>query len=397
MDVLRLNVEESRFAVSGLNREDRHLEITWGDTHVSRFHHVWLRHNCPCSICRNEGTDQNMNLIEDLSLDNAPVAVNVIDDELHITWSDDGHDTRYGLGWLRANCYSETARRERRVDPILVDARTAQSLETFPYRDYADTDAGLLKVMQAVNTYGFVRLTGAPQVDEEIVRIAERFGPIRETNYGSINDMMVHEDKIVISYTDAALTAHMDEPYCYEPLGVGFFHCMASAMEQGGTSIFVDGFKIAEDIRRENPENFEILTTVPQQFMRRHEDEQEYWSEGCVIAVDYFGAVNGIRFAERPLAPLDIPEHLVERYYAALSDFASRVRKPENEIRFKLEGGDIAIFDNQRMMHGRTAFKGSRHLRTAYVERDFFHSNLRVLSRRFGRPLEGRLPGGARS
>ena len=103
-----------------------------------------------------------------------------------------------------------------------------------------------------------------------------------------------------------------------------------------------------------------------------------------------------MRYAERPLAPLDIPEDLVIPYYRAFGDFTKRVREPENELRFKLESGQTVVFDNQRMTHGRTAFDGYRHMRTAYVERDFFHSNLRVLRRRTGNPIVGRLPGGAR-
>ncbi|MFT5113658.1 MAG: gamma-butyrobetaine dioxygenase, partial [Parasphingorhabdus sp.] len=281
--------------------------------------------------------------------------------------------------------------------PTLIGADFVPSMSKTDYPRYLETDAGLLETMQAVNEFGIAMVTAAVPEDQTIVNLAQRFGPIRETNYGSINDMKVHNDQIVISYTDAALTAHCDEPYCYEPLGIGFFHCMNSAIGQGGTSIFIDCFKIAEDLRTEDPEAFEILTTVPVQFMRDHPDEQEYRAEGALIALDYFGNLNGVRYAERPLAPLDIPGNLVCSYYRAFGEFTRRARDPKNEIRFKMDTGDVVIFDNQRMTHGRTAFTGDRHLRTAYVERDFFHSKLRVLSRRAGNPIPGRLPGGART
>ena len=372
------------------------IKIEWADGHKSTFHHVWLRHNCSCDACRHAGTDQNMNLIENISLECHPTILGNSTDVLELEWDGEEHRSIFKASWLRDHCYSDVERQKRDLQPTLIDANFVKSIPRIDYHRYVDTDTGLLEVMQAVNEFGIALVINAPSSDQTIVNLAQRFGPIRETNYGAINDMKVHVDKIVISYTDAALTAHCDEPYCYEPLGIGFFHCMNSAIGVGGTSIFVDCFKIAEDIRQQDREAFDILTTVPLQYMRDHPDEQEYRAEGTLIATDYFGNVNGVRYAERPLAPLDIPGDLVMSYYRAFGEFTRRVRDPANEIRFKMDTGDVVVFDNQRMTHGRTAFSGNRHLRTAYVERDFFHSNLRLLSRRAGISILGRLAGGAR-
>jgi gamma-butyrobetaine dioxygenase len=386
-----------RYKILQATMNNKSIEIEWGDGHQSAYHHVWLRHNCGCASCRHSGTDQNMNLIENIPLDIQPSELNVTGDWIELIWAGEEHKTSYQVEWLRSHCYSDEERNKRDIGPTLIGADFVQSMSKTDYQRYLGTDAGLLETMQALNKFGIAMVTAAVPEDQTIVNLAQRFGPIRETNYGAINDMKVHNDQIVISYTDAALTAHCDEPYCYEPLGIGFFHCMNSAIGQGGTSIFVDCFKIAEDLRTEDPEAFEILSTVPVQFMRDHPDEQEYRAEGALIALDYFGHLNGVRYAERPLAPLDIPGNLVYPYYRAFGEFTRRVRDPKNEIRFKMNTGDVVIFDNQRMTHGRTAFTGDRHLRTAYVERDFFHSKLRVLSRRAGNPIVGRLPGGARS
>jgi gamma-butyrobetaine dioxygenase len=372
------------------------IVVGWADGHTSLFHHPWLRHHCDCQRCRHIGTDQNMNLIENIPLQIQPLSLHQSVDQLTIQWNIDDHESTYSAEWLRKHCYSASERKMRDFSPSLIDASFSNSIPRVDYQHYVDTDAGRLEVMQAVNQFGIAIVTNAPGRDESIFNLAQQFGPIRETNYGSINDMKVHQDKIVISYTDAALTAHCDEPYCYEPLGIGFFHCMNSAIGEGGTSIFVDCFKIAEDLRHDNTEAFEILTKVPVQYMRDQTNEQEYRAEGTLIAIDYFGNLNGVRYAERPLAPLDIPADLVMPYYQAFAEFTRKVRDPLNEIRFKLASGETVIFDNQRMTHGRTAFSGSRHLRTAYVERDFFHNNLRLLSRRLGNPISGRLPGGAR-
>lgn len=49
-----------------------------------------------------------------------------------------------------------------------------------------------------------------------------------------------------------------------------------------------------------------------------------------------------------------------------------------------LGAGEMVVFDNRRVLHGRDAFdpqSGSRYLHGCYVDRGEFESRLRVLSR----------------
>ncbi|SJM32767.1 TauD/TfdA family dioxygenase [Mesorhizobium delmotii] len=49
-----------------------------------------------------------------------------------------------------------------------------------------------------------------------------------------------------------------------------------------------------------------------------------------------------------------------------------------------LKAGEMAVFDNRRVLHGRQSFNpntGLRHLRRCYVDRGEFQSRIRVLSR----------------
>ena len=51
-------------------------------------------------------------------------------------------------------------------------------------------------------------------------------------------------------------------------------------------------------------------------------------------------------------------------------------------IEFKLAPGEVLVFNNQRLMHGRTAFdpsSGKRHIRSCSVDLDEFYSRLRIL------------------
>jgi gamma-butyrobetaine dioxygenase len=63
---------------------------------------------------------------------------------------------------------------------------------------------------------------------------------------------------------------------------------------------------------------------------------------------------------------------------------AMLLRSREFEIRFLLNKGDLVMFDNCRLLHGRTGFdpqEGLRHLQGCYIDIDGPRSRYRVLQR----------------
>ena len=59
-------------------------------------------------------------------------------------------------------------------------------------------------------------------------------------------------------------------------------------------------------------------------------------------------------------------------------------RHPDYAVALRLAAGEMVVFDNRRVLHGRQAFDpstGRRHLRGAYVDRGEWDSRIRVLSR----------------
>jgi gamma-butyrobetaine dioxygenase len=54
------------------------------------------------------------------------------------------------------------------------------------------------------------------------------------------------------------------------------------------------------------------------------------------------------------------------------------------QLKFRLRSGDLVVFDNQRVLHGRTPFssaKHARHLRGCYLTRDSVYSESALLRR----------------
>jgi gamma-butyrobetaine dioxygenase len=72
------------------------------------------------------------------------------------------------------------------------------------------------------------------------------------------------------------------------------------------------------------------------------------------------GDVTGVFWAPQFEGPLRMPPEDVDAYYAAYASFARVLRDMERDgrfmIEFRMQPGDIAVFNNRRMLHGRRVF-----------------------------------------
>lgn len=93
--------------------------------------------------------------------------------------------------------------------------------------------------------------------------IQAMFGFCKETHYGG--EFLVQNrvsDITNVAYLNGNLQLHTDLPYYDYVPGVTVLHYLKQSRE-GGKSTLADGFQIAERIRKEDPEAFEILSTLP--------------------------------------------------------------------------------------------------------------------------------------
>jgi gamma-butyrobetaine dioxygenase len=118
-----------------------------------------------------------------------------------------------------------------------------------------------------------------------------------------------------------------------------------------------------------------------------------------IIVLDVDGDVEGIRFTDRTIPPQDLPDHLMEDVYKAIKTFWMIVNTDELKYEYPMRSGDLHIFDNQRVLHGRTEFNplaGERHLQQCSVNRDEFQNTIRILAARCNHPAQRQaMSGGA--
>ncbi len=69
-------------------------------------------------------------------------------------------------------------------------------------------------------------------------------------------------------------------------------------------------------------------------------------------------------------------------YYEAYQYFENLLHHPSYQLKFRLEPGQAIIFDNERILHGRTAYQrlNRRHLQGCYADRDTLDSKILILS-----------------
>lgn len=353
------------------------LRLSGPDGAPVELHPLWLRERCPCADCRDPGTGQRLLDSWSLPVDTAIRAVEADGDRLTITFAD-GHVGPFTLSGLRAAVARPA---DERDDIQLWDA----SLRSFPEADWrraGTDDAGLYDLLEQLRRFGFVLVRNVPTETDAVGEVVARIGPMRRTNWGGIADVKAVASAYDLTMTSRGLEQHTDNPYREPVPGYIFLHCLVNDAD-GGDSTVTDGFRVAEELRRTAPEEFDALTRVRPTFTYV-DSETILENAGPLIELDPRGRVRQLRLSNRTeAAPADDPA-LLDLYYRARQRFGRLVNDPRFQLQFKLEPGDLMIMDNYRLLHGRTGYAlgtGHRHMRQCYMDRDSVGSRRKMLAR----------------
>ncbi|MGI9302141.1 MAG: TauD/TfdA family dioxygenase [Gammaproteobacteria bacterium] len=389
VDPVRSNVDEScaddeAKILSVSNGEQGTVQLIWRDGHSSRFHLSWLRDNCACPLCCHPDTFERMT--NPLSVpDNITALMVSVDNvgRLVIIW-DDSHRSVFEPGWLYTHCYSDEKRASRQRAPRLIHwgSELPSCIPGFLYDDVMSNNQTLLEWLLALHTVGIALLREVPGEDRTVMRAAQRISYVRRTNFGSTFDVRPKRQPNSNAYTSLWMPLHTDLPQYELQAGYQFFHCLENSVE-GGESLLVDGFKLADALRRDDPQAFEMLSRWPIHFHFRDQDS-DLSHRGTVITLDANQEVTAIRFSPALAAPLDVPFALMPSMRRAYHKFYAMTHDPQLQARMRLQPGDMLVNDNYRVLHARSGFdpsSGERHLQGCYVDKSELMSRIRVLRR----------------
>ena len=232
--------------------------------------------------------------------------------------------------------------------------------------------------------YGFVIFENVPTQDNFIVNFANSIGSIRRTNFGEFFNVKSKPNPNDLAYTSLPLAPHTDNPYRKPVPCIQLLHCIENEVG-GGLSTLVDGLAVTEELKKEHPSFFQILTEIKVRFQFVDDNVVlEDWAE--MIQLDENKRLKQVRFSPRlDFVPLMDKEKL-ELYYAARNKISEMYNSEKFRIEFKLKPGDLLMMDNYRLLHGRTEYnanEGNRFLQGCYIDYDSTEGKLKHLKRKF--------------
>lgn len=356
----------------------------WPDGLRARFYGLFLRENEVRPGIVSDETRERETEIDTLPAETRPVAARVADGAAIVAWQD-GSESRFDPGWLRS--LAEGRWRPDHGIPAQVPWERAAmpAPPTFDGPSAMTDDDALEAFLRAAWTHGFARLRGLPIGNGTVRQVAERIGTVRNSNFGFLFTVATKPDPDSNAYRAVALDGHTDLATRETQPGLQLLHCQENSAT-GGASTMADGFAIAEAVRAEDPDAFAALATLGWVFTNRHR-ATDYRFSGPVVETDATGRVVEIRDTGFLRFFPDMAEADIPRAYAALRRFTRLARSDRFVCRTPFAAGDLVLFDNRRILHGRDSFdqqSGIRRLEGCYLDRDEIFSRLRILARRHG-------------
>jgi gamma-butyrobetaine dioxygenase len=359
--------------------------VTWSDSHRSVFPLRWLRYECSCRECGDSQTGIRFvtpaDVGKSLAVERCGISAT---GDLELFWSRGNHYSSYERTWLREHCLSESSRDARLHRPTVWGAELASRVPRVSFVDFMNDDSQRCDAFEAIRDFGLVHVVDGPADVGVAEQLAKQVGPLEETNFGRVFDLQSTADALSIGATRHAASLHTDECYRNMPTGIKFIHCISDSDSGTGYSLFADGFHIGELLHQAAPAAFELLSVEPVTFHRRYE-EAIIVARAPIFSRAPNGHVVGFRFQDRSLAPLDVPCGDVDALLDAIDDLMRLIGDAQSQLRLRLAPGESVLFDNHRLLHGRTGFTGHRHLQLCSVNRDTFISEMRVLQKNLNR------------
>ena len=372
-------------AISKVSKNGSALNVEWSDGEKSNFNFMWLRDNCPTAHDKDSRHRMFNILNASVNLNPKKYLINS-DGKLEIEWSEGEHTSYYDPKWLRANCYTLKSN-QKYVSPYHLWNNTLQndlSSITIEHDEIINSDEGLIKWLELLHYKGIAIVKNTPIEKKSAFPVLHRISHTRETFFKTPFEVISIQKPNNSAYSADTLRNHMDLPWFETPPGYQFLHCLINSAE-GGDSSAVDGFAVADYLRKNEKEIFDTLVTVPLKFKDKDYTQESHRSfHASAISLTKDSDYNDVRFSVATMDTLDCHPDIMDRVYKAHHRFGNLLHDDKFQIKFRLGPGDIFSFNNRRVLHGRTAFdpnSGHRHLQGYYIDRDEILGRLNYLKK----------------
>lgn len=372
-----------------IEETDDYVTIRSANGAESRFHWVWLRDKCQCDKCFNKNSRQKYFDSSTIPLELRALRIEEVGSSLRIGW-EGGHESEYDLPWLQRQDYSRgvPARPEGEAPrPALWDGGELPTGSRFSSFEAYNDDETLQAALDALVTFGVVVFKGDVRRKVSFETFVDRVaGFLDRTYFGEFFDLNVKPEATTdsVAFSTRELPLHTDIPYYSPPPDFQFLYGLDVSPECArrgiGNTRFVDGFAAAISLRAEEPEAFSSLTRIGVINRAEYPQAQKiYENIAPIIKLAPDGSIQRLLNNPSKMFFDNVEFDDVLPLYRAYKLFKDRLVNASPAYSHTWSDGDMVIWDNRRVLHGRGEFGSQgvkRILRGGYI------SETEILARR---------------
>ena len=362
--------------LSDLTLRDDCLSVVISGSGAADFDYFWLRDNARDPISFDSRSHQRELFTCEVDADIKPVEAALADNglALQIKWPDMHDSVCYEGDFLAA--YAVPTTMLAMPEPMIWDAASLEDdVVRIAHRDVVANN-GMGGLLDIISKNGFAVITRTPRSMDAVSDLTDRIGYVRHTIFGGLWEFEANENMADSAYTPKELRPHTDGTYSHDAPGLQMLLCVEYDAT-GGASIMVDGFRIAAELKRTAPEIHADLTRIDVTGIYKG-DGVVLRAQRPIFRTDRDGNLVQVSFNNYDRDTVTLPKDDMRALYAGIRAFDRLANDPRLQWRYTLQPGDMLVFDNWRVLHGRGPFRGRRRMAGSYINREDYESAVRV-------------------
>ena len=350
------------------------LHVYFNNEREEIYPNIWLRDHARDEENWDKRSNQRKTFTATLDFKLKIKSAEILDNgkSIKIIWPDLEKPVNYSYEFL----FNNSLNNKSKIDSLKLWKENDLDDQIYIDFEIVQSNEGYKKFLKNLYQYGFSVVQNCKTEMSSVENIVNKIGYVRNSIFGGLWSFESNEDKADSAYTQEELRPHTDATYSNDAPGLQLLLC-CDYKAKGGDSIMVDGFKIAEIIKKDNKELFEILSTI--------NVKGSYIGDGVFLEAErpIFNLNSKkelfqVSFNNYDRAPFRFEKDLTIKFYEAIRTFDLMANSKEYQWRHILKPGELLIFNNWRVLHGRGSFDGTRKISGCYINKEDFDSSCRM-------------------